>query len=541
MNAAALEHIRHQAMSEGVLPPEARLPAQDARPWPVVLLTALGAWLAAVPLIGVVSLLLGDLALRHAGPYVIGALVLAASVVVLRARDLPLFVEQLAVPALLVGGATLGFGLSRDLHMRAGSLILAAVALGLAIAIAKPWLRAALGAAGACLLAVAATPDSSRWFGRDSVAVFWWAWHAVLMLWVAGLVGQAHVAASRPRVAAALEPLLAGALLATLGALAWWSGTSFLVGASLGEPGRELAGLMSLRERSDAALHAGSAVLAAAAAAWLAWRWPSVRRAWCAGVAAGVVLLAWFMPALGATCLALAACAASGRWRLAAASATTAVWGLGSFYYRLEWPLQTKALVLLGAAAWLGALAWGSSLHRPRDQASPARAVSVALRPARQIGVLLGALAALVVVNQGIWVKERLIRDGAPVYLELAPVDPRSLMQGDFMRLNVRLPAQVETGVTQRLWGARPRVVAHRDARGVATLVRLDDGSPLSNDELHIELTPKDGRWIVVSDAWFFREGEAERWSRARYAEFRVMPDGRALLVGLRGAELEAL
>ena len=54
-------------------------------------------------------------------------------------------------------------------------------------------------------------------------------------------------------------------------------------------------------------------------------------------------------------------------------------------------------------------------------------------------------------------------------------------------------------------------------------------------------LTPKDGNWVLVSDAWFFKEGEAARWEKARYGEFRVLPDGRALLVGMRGPELEKL
>ena len=49
------------------------------------------------------------------------------------------------------------------------------------------------------------------------------------------------------------------------------------------------------------------------------------------------------------------------------------------------------------------------------------------------------------------------------------------------------------------------------------------------------------GDWVLVSDAWSFPEGEAARWSRARFGEFRVDANGRALLVGLRGANLEAL
>ena len=80
------------------------------------------------------------------------------------------------------------------------------------------------------------------------------------------------------------------------------------------------------------------------------------------------------------------------------------------------------------------------------------------------------------------------------------------------------------------------------DARGVATLVRLHPpGEPLGADELRIELTPKNGQWTLVTDAWFFREGDAARWQAARFGEFRVAADGRALLVGLADEKLAAI
>jgi uncharacterized membrane-anchored protein len=52
---------------------------------------------------------------------------------------------------------------------------------------------------------------------------------------------------------------------------------------------------------------------------------------------------------------------------------------------------------------------------------------------------LLTAVAALTAVNFSIAAKERLLAHGRIVVLELAPVDPRSLMQGDYMQLNYRV------------------------------------------------------------------------------------------------------
>jgi uncharacterized membrane-anchored protein len=153
----------------------------------------------------------------------------------------------------------------------------------------------------------------------------------------------------------------------------------------------------------------------------------------------------------------------------------------------------------------------------------------------------VSALAVLAVSAVGVWQKEALIAKGQPIFVELAPVDPRSLMQGDYMRLNFRVPPDITAGLETLLTTDRPRVVAHLDARGVATLTRLDNGTPLAPGELRIALTPKDGRWILVSDAWYFAEGQAERWSAAKYGEFRVSGDGQALLVGMADAELHAI
>jgi uncharacterized membrane-anchored protein len=63
----------------------------------------------------------------------------------------------------------------------------------------------------------------------------------------------------------------------------------------------------------------------------------------------------------------------------------------------------------------------------------------------------------------------------------------------------------------------------------------------LAADELRITLTPKNGQWILVSDAWYFREGDAPLWEKARYGEFRVLPDGTALLVGMADADLKPI
>lgn len=536
-----LDQVLARAVAEGLLPTTARPPQQDTRPWPVVLLTGLGAWLAAVPLLGAVGLFLGEWMRQGAAAYLVAAAVLGLAVAGLRRRDLPLFMEQLAVPALLVGGGLLAYALTRDLPQREALALLALVAMGLGAAIPRPWIRVLLGAGAAVLAALACVPV--QWLPGQPLP-FWWAWHLCLACWLVALGGQHRLlAGSAPRVhwASALEPFAAGWGLATLAGLAWWSGMTFLVGASLGGGWFGVVAQDLARPGATAA-HLAPPVLSVAlmAAAALAWArcWPGLRRPWIAGLAGVGLVLAWFLPALGGAAVIGACCASRAQWRLASAAAVAAAWILGSFYYALQWPLATKAGVLVLAGLVLGAMAWAAQRGTVRPAA--ARPAPPDARRMRA-GIALSAVAVLAVANVGIWQKEALIAHGQPVYVALAPVDPRSLMQGDYMQLGFRLPDDVEVGPEGMLAAQRPRVVARRDARGVATLLRLDTGAALAADELRFELTPKNGRWVLVTDAWFFKEGEAERWARARFGEFRVDAAGRALLVGLRGADLQAL
>lgn len=548
-----LEGVLQAARQQGLLPAHAQAPEDASRPWPVVLLTALGAWLAALPLLGVVGMLLGDLMERSAGPYIVGALLLTGAVVVLRSRGVALFVEQLALPVLLVGAGALGVGLFRDAGVGGGAALLGCVALAVARVVPAAWLRVLLGVAVAVLWAVAVTPQ--RWdLGPGASLQAWWvSWHLLLVVWVGAIVALQR--GQGGRAAAALESLAAGAGLALLVGLALWSGMTFLVGGTLGGgPGAEIGRELDWRSATSAGglgMPALSALLAAAGGGVALRRWPGLRQPPYLGAAAVLVALAALMPSLGATLLLLALAVTSGRRRLAAAAAVAAAWIVGAFYYQLAWPLGSKALALVAAGALLALLAgWAMAKRRGSGQGvgaaapvPPETSDVPAVNAARwaRAGIALSLIAVLVVANLGIRDKEALIRHGQPVFVELAPVDPRSLMQGDFMRLNFDIPGEPEERRTGLLRRQRPHVVAVRDERGVARLLRIADGQPLAAGEMHIELTPKDGRWTLVSDAWFFSEGQAQRWEKAKYGEFRVDAEGRALLVGLRGAALEAL
>ncbi|MCM8595387.1 GDYXXLXY domain-containing protein [Accumulibacter sp.] len=544
MMTERFDRLLDAAVAEGLLPADARRRPIEGRPWPVVVLIAIGAWLAALPLLVAVGIFFGDFLTRGAGPYVVGSLLLSAAVIVLRAREVPPFVEQLVVPVLLVGAGTIGFGIFRDLHERAGCAALAGLALAVGFGIPRAWLRNLVGFAAAGLTTVSLTPASGFLWTR-SPAGPWLAVHTVLAIWLGTLWLQraAPGDGSRAHAASAVESLAAGWLLGAIACLAVLSGMSFLVGSMLGAGAtgdivRELGQRQGASWQSIA-MQAGSALLAALATGVCAYRWVGLRRAANAPVAVVLVVLGWFIPQLGGALLALAVSATTQRYRLADAAGFAVVWIVGSFYYQLHWPLATKAVVLTACGALLGGLAWLT--HRRGERSSAGSPARLARSRESWVFVVVAALT-LAVVNAGIWQKETLIATGQPIFVELAPVDPRSLMQGDYMRLNFRIPGEVISEAQSLLTSDRPRVVGRRGPGGVLTLLRLYRANEaLAADEMIVELTPKDGRWILVSDAWFFREGDAKRWAAARFGEFRVAPDGQALLVGLADANLEPL
>ena len=160
---------------------------------------------------------------------------------------------------------------------------------------------------------------------------------------------------------------------------------------------------------------------------------------------------------------------------------------------------------------------------------------------ATRILVVVGAILVLGAVNFSIAGKERIKRDGELIYLELYPVDPRSLMQGDYMTLRFRVAEDLKaTGAhgTERLREGEQRLVPIAvDKRGVANLARPGE-RPTHTIRYRMR---RDQVWLGTN-AFFFEEGSDKRYANARFGEFRLDREtGEAVLVGLRDARLNPL
>lgn len=151
----------------------------------------------------------------------------------------------------------------------------------------------------------------------------------------------------------------------------------------------------------------------------------------------------------------------------------------------------------------------------------------------RRLAFLLTGLAILVGINVTVWRFERAMASGEVVLLRLAPVDPRSLMQGDYMRLNYEIARQLVSRDRDEV-AALDTLVIRLDEHQVAHWVSEGNARELGADQRLLQARRQDGQWRIGPDAYFFEEGTGEQFEAARYGEFRLQADGKTLLVGLR-------
>lgn len=221
---------------------------------------------------------------------------------------------------------------------------------------------------------------------------------------------------------------------------------------------------------------------------------------------------------------------------------------LAQFYYQLETPLLQKAWVLGATGLWLllavAVLGWRRSSAPQSAQTSPTAGQGRGRAYLRAVILLVALLLILGVANTAVVQKERVWRQGQPVVLELAPVDPRSLMQGDYMvlrygvALDIATQLEEDSDLAQKIRAdGRGRMVLLPNDQHVHELLRIEpwDAATVPPEEGALKLAFRlrgDDVW-VVTDAWFFPEGQAEHYEQARYGLFRVDAQGNGLLVDL--------
>ena len=184
---------------------------------------------------------------------------------------------------------------------------------------------------------------------------------------------------------------------------------------------------------------------------------------------------------------------------------------------------------------------------------------------------------------------ETVLAEGKTILLALAPVDPRAPLMGDYMALRYVVNNDIRKALAQRAAQSAAQKAAQMNAENgvpeagasdsaangggtdgsassptasansrnthdessnaegfavlritndpvphAASFVRLDDGSPLQADEFLLAYKLRGCEVQTAATAFYFQEGTAHQYAAAKFGAFKLAPDGKTLLVGLR-------
>lgn len=248
---------------------------------------------------------------------------------------------------------------------------------------------------------------------------------------------------------------------------------------------------------------------------------------------------------------------------------------LGIYYQQMQVSLLYKSFLLGATGVWLLASYWvlsrvvkaGNKADKTQENTQEANENKAnSGLPWRAGGFLAGLLLMLVVVNTGIFQREQIVSHGHTLVLELAPVDPRSLMQGDYMALRFAAATQLYAWVHSETDPLSQQIqdqghgylVLTPDAAGVHQILgvqaqqngprvaisKADQNASQGNrlqPELLLEFRIRHGGIRLVTDAWFFPEGQGQHFAQAQYGQLKVSDQGVGLLVRMLDKNKQAL
>lgn len=156
----------------------------------------------------------------------------------------------------------------------------------------------------------------------------------------------------------------------------------------------------------------------------------------------------------------------------------------------------------------------------------------------KKIIFITSTLFVFAILNYGIYQKEQIKANGETVLLELAPVDPRSLMQGDYMHLRYAIGSNEQYKIKDK----RGYIVVGLDQNNVGTFKRFYDGEVLTADEKLLRYHNNYyGQIRIVPDSFMFQEGQAKLYEQAKYGVFKFDNKGNHILIGLANQNLKLI
>ena len=230
---------------------------------------------------------------------------------------------------------------------------------------------------------------------------------------------------------------------------------------------------------------------------------------------------------------------------------------LGGFYYQLSIPLLYKGVLLVSFAVIFAIVTLFLHARYKSPSQSAIENYPVFKAPIGLVGVFL--IALLGAVNYKVQQFEDVLATGKPVVLKIAPADPRSLMQGDYMVLNYAILSELQqsqfssesnesnetTGIDELSpSGKKAYILVHLDKNHVATLCEAQSEIPTDfkhcTPNVYLPIRYRGWSPELPSQDYFFAEGKGEYYAQSEYAEYRFK-DGILLLARLLDKDLKGL
>jgi uncharacterized membrane-anchored protein len=154
----------------------------------------------------------------------------------------------------------------------------------------------------------------------------------------------------------------------------------------------------------------------------------------------------------------------------------------------------------------------------------------------KKAAIVLGTLIILLAVNYSIYQKENVLGSGETLLLKLAPKDPRSLIQGDYMVLRYDIARTISKENLEK----QGKIVLETDENNVAIFKVIYQGAPLAENEFLLNYKDRNGLKLGA-ESFLFQEGDADLYSQARYGMLKVDKKGNSVLAGLCDEEFQLL
>jgi len=161
------------------------------------------------------------------------------------------------------------------------------------------------------------------------------------------------------------------------------------------------------------------------------------------------------------------------------------------------------------------------------------------MKKIKVILILLNLIALLAFVNYSAIQKEKILRDGRLIYLELIANNPKSpLIQGDMVALKYKI---VQGFIFDTLY-KRGFVVVKLDSNSIAERVRFQPkAAPINEHEYLIEYSKGYFSLNIGAENYFIQQGDAKKYTIAKYGALKVDSNGNSLLMGLYDEHLKKI